>query len=80
MNTKPLVPTVHLNGTDGASLMACYLEARQAVDFAMEALKATAPHGRDYYVQPDKGALSRATAEYMARMAALETVDRKSVV
>ena len=44
-------PTVHLNGTAAADLLAQYTKAHSAVQDAMDALSAAAPHGRDYYPQ-----------------------------
>lgn len=73
--TKPMltIPTVHIGGTDGGSLADGYLTARLKVIDALDAIRLTAPHGRDY-IGPDAGALSKATAEHWARIAVLETL------
>ena len=47
----PTFPTIHLNGSDGKSLLAGYEAAVRAVHAAVEALAETAPNARDYYVQ-----------------------------
>lgn len=71
MPTTP--PTVHMNGTSRAELVAGYLSAYNAVRAAWDAVAATHPNGRDYYVQPP-GNFSRAQAEHAARLASIESV------
>lgn len=46
-----ILPTIHLNGTAPEDLLRKFEEATRALDKAMEALQAAAPHGRDYYPQ-----------------------------
>jgi hypothetical protein len=73
-DTKLTVPTVHLNGTGKAGLIKQYEEAGSALYEAISKLRATAPHGRDYYVQKDPAALQKATAEHCARLEKLASV------
>jgi len=61
------VPTVHLNGTGKDGLLKPLQEACRALTEACRALNATAPHGRDYYVQEDPDAFKKAREQYMAR-------------
>jgi hypothetical protein len=67
------LPTVHLNGTSGDDLLLANREARRAVRVAYDALRETAPHGRDYYPQGDD-AIQHAVDEYRSRLAALQGV------
>jgi hypothetical protein len=70
------IPTVHLNGTHVADLVAQYRDAAAAIREAMEKLAAATPHGRDYYVQgPDT--YLKARAEHDARMSALRKVSEE---
>jgi len=68
-----ITPTIHLNGTSRDSLLTGYRNAYDAVDDAISALKQTAPHGRDYYVQGDN-VITAAVSEHFARLNALESV------
>jgi hypothetical protein len=65
-DTRLMVPTVHLNGTSRAELMAQLAEAYSALDRARGALARATPHGRDYYVQ-DGDAIGRARADHAGR-------------
>lgn len=66
------VPTIHLNGTSKKELLDGYRAAYSALGDAIEALRKTAPHGRDYYVQSDDArALATAIDEHQARLAKL---------
>ncbi len=47
------VPTIHLNGTSGSTLMDEYLAAYEALVKARDAVLTITVHGRDYYVQKD---------------------------
>ena len=71
---KPLTaPTIHINGTSPASLMEGYTKALHALTDAYVALAATAPHMRDYYVQPDGGELFHiARDNHIARLKRIE--------
>ena len=50
MTKKLIVPAVHLNGTSKNELTAALSNAGKAMRDAINALRETAPHGRDYYV------------------------------
>lgn len=72
------VPTVHLNGSHGPTLVSDLQTAYVAVDAAIDALARAMPHGRDYYVQPSPHhALAQATREHCARVAVLARVRRE---
>ena len=52
MNNTPstlIVPTVHINGTNGGDLLDQHCDAMRALSDAME--KLPHPNGRDFYVQ-----------------------------
>ena len=69
-------PTIHLNGSSADRLAIDYRKAWQALDDAICAVQATAPNGRDYYVQgPD--ALGKANAEHLARLQRLSDVQKE---
>lgn len=70
-----LFPTIHLNGTDPQVLLKKLEEAAMAINTAMEALQAAAPHGRDYYPQGDD-VFFVAQREHIERQASLEKVSR----
>lgn len=72
-NATLTVPTIHLNGSGAESLREGYIDAYQAVEAAIQAVMAAAPHGRDYYVQPGD-AYEAARAEHVSRLARLLTV------
>lgn len=69
-----IVPTVHLNGTAKIDLIGLVETAHFALNVAIERLQETAPNARDYYVQKDPGAFSKARAEHEARMHKLADV------
>jgi len=48
---SPIVPTIHLNGTNGEELKAEYYAAFEAIEAAVEALAAATSNARDFYVQ-----------------------------
>lgn len=67
------LPTIHMNGTSKESLIDDLCEASLAINTAYEALKRTAPNGRDYYPQgPD--ALSAAVKEHDDRCRRLDAI------
>ena len=66
-------PTIHLNGTSKERLVEDLCDACNAIDAAYEALKKTAPNGRDYYPQGPE-ALERATGEHMLRLRKLDAI------
>lgn len=71
-----IVPTVHRNGTSKSRLLEQYGEARQAVHFAIAAVIAAGPHGRDYYPQ-GPGTLEEANKEHHARIEKLSVVEQE---
>ena len=66
-------PSVHLNGTSAEELLNGYAAAFSALSAARDKLALTAPHGRDYYVQPDD-AIAAATEQHVRRMQRLTAV------
>lgn len=66
-------PTIHLNGTSGGELLDKNSKALDAVQAAIEALCAAAPHGRDYYVQ-GASATTEVLREHNARLEKLMAV------
>ena len=70
-----IAPRVHMNGTSRASLLEAIAEASQAVSLAIDAMRNTAPHRRDYYVIGPE-AYPQARDEYATRVIRLhETND-----
>ena len=67
------LPTLHLNGTSGESLINALCEASSKLDDAYNALKQTAPNGRDYYPQGPE-ALTKATEEHRSRLRRLDAI------
>jgi len=67
------LPQLNINGTDRDVLLDDYLRARKALNHAIEALCAAAPHGRDYQTL-HAGSLSLALSEHADRMVALRKV------
>ena len=70
------LPCVHLNGTSKERLIEALCEASQALDLAYEALKRTAPNGRDYYPL-GPGALPTAENEHFARLQRVDDVKQE---
>jgi hypothetical protein len=68
-----MLPTIHLNGTSKERLIEDLCEASHALDSAFEALKRTAPNGRDYYPQ-GPAALSMAEDEHTDRLRRLDAI------
>ena len=67
------LPTIHLNGTSATGLIMNLADASEALDAAYEALKRTAPNGRDYYPQ-GPAALTQAEEEHRRRLLAVDSV------
>ena len=67
------IPTIHLNGSNKATMLEDLANAREAIRDAIRALGETMPNGRDYYPQ-GHGALAQAQAEHRARVDALADV------
>jgi hypothetical protein len=47
------LPQINLNGTERNDLLQDYIKAKRALEHAVEALSACAPHGRDYQTLPN---------------------------
>jgi len=73
MPTKITVPTIHLNGTDAATLADQNSHANRAVNAAIKALVDAMPNARDYYTQGDEAHLA-ATNEWADRLTRLRSV------
>lgn len=73
MEKQLTIPTVHLNGSGGKSLLDGYLKAMGAISHAIRACQETAPHGRDYYVQSGH-TLCQAMEEHVSRLATLQSI------
>lgn len=68
-----IVPTIHLNGTSGARLLADLNESRTAARKLIDTLGEAAPNARDYYPQgPD--AFGKARAAHCERVKAVTLV------
>lgn len=72
----PAIPTIHLNGTSRSRLSDLLDNASEALDCAYDALKRTAPNGRDYYLQ-GQDVLDKATAEHMSRLRRVDEVKQE---
>jgi hypothetical protein len=68
-----MVPFVHMNGTSKARLIEQIENAYDAIGKALDAMKQTAPNGRDYYPL-GQSAREIALDQHMARMAKLSSV------
>lgn len=66
------MPTVNINGTDGAALRHGYMLALNAVNDAIVAMGQTFPHGRDYQLAPERASVAR--AEFEAHVTAMAKV------
>lgn len=67
------LPTVHMNGTPKQMLIDSLCVASQAIEAAYQAVKQTAPNGRDYYTQ-GAVAMEKAEAEHRERLRLLDKV------
>lgn len=72
--TTLMVPTVHLNGTSKRELLEQLEHAHLAVNKAMTELSKASPNARDYYVQSNVHAFSKAVDEHCDRMKRLKSV------
>ncbi len=80
-----VAPMVHLNGDTKQTLQTNLINASRAIDKAIEALRETCPHGRNYYriLTPEEkkytptfpAAYYQARTEYIARMESLRKVN-----
>ena len=66
-------PLIHLNGTDGDSLLADQCDIARALRSALEVMVANGPNARDYYPLA-RGAYDKAREEHVARMNAIRAV------
>lgn len=69
-------PTIHLNGTSRERLLDGFMEASQAIEAAYQAIKQTAPNGRDYYPQGAR-AMEAAEAEHYSRLSRLDAIKKE---
>lgn len=67
------LPMIHLNGTSRESLIEGLCEASSAIEAAYQALKQTAPNGRDYYLLGSE-AMRVAEAEHVDRLRRIDGV------
>lgn len=67
-------PTIHLNGSCADTLYNDLKEAYQALETAIDKVRQTAPHGRDYYVKEDQDSFKNARIQYENRMNVLNTI------
>ncbi len=67
------IPTIHLNGTRRDSLIDELGLVAEAIDTAYQAMKRTAPNGRDYYPQGNT-ALDEAMTEHQSRLRRLDEI------
>lgn len=75
-----IAPTIHLNGTPSERLLDGYTAARDAITAALSAVRETAPHMRDYYVQPGgEGLWNKAVEEHRDRLSRLEVISGEFV-
>jgi hypothetical protein len=73
METQRIVtPIIHLNGDRQEVLISRMKKAYLAIKDAQEALRKTAPHGRNYY--PEVERLPLAEDQYRRRQEALQSV------
>ncbi len=69
-------PTVHVNGTDGPTLMRETMVARNLAGQLTRALMEMTVHGRDYYPQgPD--AIVQAQREHAKRIQDVQAIERE---
>jgi hypothetical protein len=68
---KPIVPTVHLNGTSKERLLEDLRKAHDAIEQARYAIPV--PHGRDYYPQGED-ALGKALDQCLKQIKSLEAM------
>jgi hypothetical protein len=71
--SKLMIPTVHMNGTGKETLLREYVNAMNALDMAIDALRFITVHGRDYYPQGND-AINDAMAQRASHFEKLEEV------
>jgi hypothetical protein len=67
------IPTIHLNGSCGETLLSDHLEVLRFVSGLFRALSAVTPNARDYYMQ-GVDAHRHAMNDHRARLAALDLI------
>ena len=73
-----MTPTIHSNGTSQEALFNQYCNANLAIEAALDAMIAAAPHGRDYYLQgPD--AFAQAQDEHTQAIKAINDLAKRYV-
>lgn len=72
---KVIAPIIHSNGDRPAVLIDALETAYKALTVAKDALRGTAPNGRNYYVQ--ERLFSQAQQQYWRRMQALESLRKE---
>jgi hypothetical protein len=77
---KLVAPTIHSNGTSARSLQEALQDAALEIEEAKRRLYDCAPHGRDYYVQPEPDALATATAQFASRVKRLDEIHEELVL
>ncbi len=70
------LPDIHMNGTSKEALVDALCDASFALNAAYEALKQTAPNGRDYYTLGPL-AIGHATNQHMSRLRRLDDIKRE---
>lgn len=80
MTAKPAIvaPIVHLNGSGRQNLIDALANAYSAIEKAAEALRQTAPNGRDYYPAGPE-ALEAARQQHTRRIRALRDLQDELV-
>lgn len=68
-----ITPHIHLNGTSADRLIEAAANAYDKLEEAYQALKETAPNGRDYYPLGD-GAMKAAVEEHLDRLRKIDAV------
>ena len=73
---KLIVPCIHMNGTSKQDLSDALEASHDAINEAIEKLRATAPNGRDYYIY-DSNAYGLAADQHYDRMKRLYEVKKE---
>lgn len=69
------LPQLNINGTDPSDLLEDLIEAKRALEYAIEKLNGCSPHGRDYQTCGDGGAtFYAAQREHVERIVAVRKV------
>lgn len=69
---EAVLPVIHINGTSKESLCSELESAYSALNAAYDAIKKTAPNGRDYYTAP--GRMQQAEEQHRARLSMVQAV------